>query len=183
MTLTPNSKLERAILSNCFPDALEAVSDGADANGIDFGGRSMLQVAERCGAGIQVVQSLLRWGADANQVIGKANNSLFHIAARRENAGFIYALLTAGVTPTKVNLAGETPLHVAATKGNYYLSTILLEYGTPIKQTDRKGLTAADRARRCGHTVLADFLDGKPLTSSAWQHETDFEQARLATTY
>lgn len=156
--MLPTYRLAKAIRDNCPADANEAIAAGADVNGRDEKGRSMLEMAERSESTSNIIGLLLLNGADASQSIGRFNDSLFHIAARRHNYGFAVTLVAHGHKPTARNDKGETPLHIAASTGQAFLCKFLVEHGVDTSLKDSRGRLACELAFTHHHMELAEWL-------------------------
>lgn len=168
--MLPTFRLAQAIRDNCLTDANEAISAGADVNGRDHEGRTMLELAERSAATGNIIGLLLLQGADASQSIGRFNDSLFHIAARHHNYGFAAILVAFDHKPTRVNDKGETPLHVAASSGQSFLCALLIKHGVDVNLKDHQLRTASERALAGNHSELAQWLSRRESFSQTWSN-------------
>ncbi|KAL6178269.1 hypothetical protein ACLB2K_049788 [Fragaria x ananassa] len=85
-------------------------------------------------------------------------------------------LIGAGVDPNKVDYAGRSPLHVAASKGYEDITRFLIEKGGDVKMSDKFGNTPLLEAIKNGHDQVASLLvqAGASLT---------IEDAEITTTY
>ena len=85
-----------------------------------------------------------------------------HVAARRENAEVLAALLehdgAAHVNTPSAGLGGQTALHVAAASGNEEIVRLLLAAGADRQLADASGCTPSDVAERAGHDACATLL-------------------------
>ena len=68
-------------------------------------------------------------------------------------------LLEHGAQVDPRNVAGRTPLHLAAGGGQAELVALLLEHGADPQAKDRNGWTPARWAAAFGHDALAQRLD------------------------
>ncbi|KAL6181403.1 hypothetical protein ACLB2K_048058 [Fragaria x ananassa] len=67
-------------------------------------------------------------------------------------------LIGAGVDPNKVDYAGRSPLHVAASKGYEDITSFLIEKGGDVKMSDKFGNTPLLEAIKNGHDQVAFLL-------------------------
>ncbi|KAM5570352.1 potassium channel SKOR [Rosa sericea] len=67
-------------------------------------------------------------------------------------------LIGAGVDPNKVDYAGRSPLHVAASKGYEDITRFLIEKGGDVKMSDKFGNTPLLEAIKNGHDQVASLL-------------------------
>lgn len=95
----------------------------------------------------RVVQSLLKAGADINNVGEEGNTILTTDFTTRQNDVFVKW----GADLHKKNVKGETALSVAARKNNYFLVSALLGAGAKVDVPNADGGTALLLAARYGY--------------------------------
>lgn len=100
-----------------------------------------------------------------------------HTACRYGHAGATRILLSAKCDALRVNLNGDSPLHIACAMGRRKLTRILFEVGgtSSLKLKNAQGETARDIALRKKLTEIVDFLNSPPPKSSSAvvAHELD----------
>jgi hypothetical protein len=107
--------LHGAAASGCLPVVDLLLSLGADPQSVDGGGHTPLySVANECGSdGSDVVEALVRAGADVNACGGVKRCTPLHMAARRGNVAIAQALLACGADRHARDSQGVTPLQRA----------------------------------------------------------------------
>jgi ankyrin repeat protein len=107
---------------------------------------------------VEVVRVLLEGGADVLR--GDTDNgTALHYAAREGRLEVCRLLLDGGARVNTVGYKKYSALHWAAWNGQLSVVQLLVERGADVRLNDADGLTAADRARSDGHTLVADWLD------------------------
>jgi truncated hemoglobin YjbI len=129
-----------------------------------FAGKTLLHVASGAGC-LDVVQSLLRLGADPSSLDGGGHTPLYRVANEcGSEAGpeIVRALVHAG---GDVNACGgvtrTTPLHMAARRGFMGIAQALLDCGAAAGVKDIKGATPLQRALNCRREDVARLLAGR----------------------
>jgi hypothetical protein len=126
-----------------------------------FSGRTLLHFASGAGC-LDVVESLLRLGADPNAQDSSGHTPLYRVANEcGSDAGpaIVRALVNAG---GDVNAHGgvmrTTPLHMAARRGFTGIAQALLDCGAVAGAKDIKGATPLQRALNCRKKDVAQLL-------------------------
>ena len=135
---------------------------GTEIEGRDAWGMTALHHASRNGCYL-VVRLLLDKGCEVKSREYGSYTAL-HFAARGRDIETIKLLVARGVevtaklldTLSDKDLRGDTPLHLAAIRGNVDTVRALVECGLPLEEMNSAGRTALDNAIRCGslETVL-----------------------------
>lgn len=86
------------------------------------------------------------------------NESALHLAAERNHAELIPALVAGGLSPADTDEAGFTPLMLAASKGHREALIALVDAGSPLDVGDENGTTALMWAAMGGHTAVVKLL-------------------------
>jgi len=126
----------------------------------------------------QTMQLLLKAGSDP--LAAPVGGCALHVAAeRRDPAALALLLETMPATVNPVDEStGQTPLHVAAKRGNAEHCRLLVAHGASLTQSDHLGRNALDHAK--GNTAVLDAftLGGADLTNAqaahdAWQTDAE----------
>jgi ankyrin repeat protein len=142
----------------------ELVRAGASIDGMDCWGRTALFTAGAVGDP-DVVRLVLSLGGNPNRYETYGGNTLLMQATLTGNLGSVDALLKANASPAWPNQGScQTPLHVAAARGNAAVARRLVESGAPLSDTDSKGKTALDIARQSGNAAVAQLLSSAGAT-------------------
>ena len=118
--------------AGCFDVVALLLRLGTDPNIQDRGGHTPLySVANECasGKGPEIVQMLVRAGADVNACGGITRTTALHMAARRGYVEISRALLDWGAAIEAVDRKGDTPLERAINCRRHGVSQLLLERG------------------------------------------------------
>jgi Ankyrin repeats (3 copies)/Ankyrin repeat len=138
-----------------------------------YGGKTLLHLA----AGAhddELVDDLLRLGADPCVADCLGRTALLSAAdlviapkARTMQSGYgaVSALIGAGADPDQPGGEGrQTPLHVAARRGNVGVAAALLDGGAGINQPDAYGVTPIQRATNCRQRAVITLLLARGAT-------------------
>ena len=112
------------------------------------------------------VKSLLKKGADINQVGLYRDGSALHLAARSGQQEIAQLLIDSGATVDIRDLSDYTPLHNAAWNGNLDIVKLLLNAGADITARNYSGLTPLACAYRNNQIEVIEFIEGKLQSAS-----------------
>jgi ankyrin repeat protein len=133
------------------------VVTGAEVNRINDLGETPLFLAVE-GKHWEVAEWLASSGGNINAT-NKLGQTVLHDWAVEEDSIAIQRVCGMKADPDVQNLIGETPLHIAAAKGNIIAARALLEYcGADINSRDNHGLSPAGLAYREGQDEMVEFL-------------------------
>ncbi|HVM63144.1 MAG TPA: ankyrin repeat domain-containing protein [Verrucomicrobiae bacterium] len=135
-------QIHMAILTNGVAEVQQLLDNGADANGKDDQGRTLLSWAVRLQRK-KIAELLLAKGADPNPSM-KGGLTLLHEIAGVGQTDMIGLLVSNGAPIDCKNELGETPLDLAAGTGAKASVELLLEMGANVN----------DRAASSGRTAL-----------------------------
>jgi hemoglobin len=124
-------------------------------------GRTLLHYAAGAGC-LELVETLLRFGADPDVLDGNGHTPLYRVANECGGASgpeIVRMLVRAGADVNAcAGVTRSTPLHMAARRGFAGIAQTLLECGAAKTARDRKGDTPYDRAMNCRKTAVAEVL-------------------------
>jgi ankyrin repeat protein len=130
---------------------------GADVNRAAWKDKkTLLQLASEEG-NREIVELLLKHGADINQADDEGRTALFKVV----NKGYrdiVKLLLDHGADVNKARIYGETPLHEPAAQGNNDIVELLLKAGADLNKTDLHGETPLHGAARKGKKDTIEIL-------------------------
>ncbi|CAE7856417.1 Ankyrin repeat domain-containing protein 50 [Symbiodinium microadriaticum] len=106
----------------------------------------------------EVVQKLLDWGAEVNQLQLDTEVTALTLAAQRGWLEVASILLENGADMEVRDVTGRTPLSWAAEKGQLHIVEELLERQAHIDLPDRKGMTPLMHASVVGQVLVAQKL-------------------------
>ena len=112
------------------------------------------------------VKSLLKKGADINQIGLYRDGSALHLAARSGQQEIAQLLIDSGATVDIRDLSDYTPLHNAAWNGNLDIVKLLLNAGADITARNYSGLTPLACAYRNNQIEVIEFIEGKLQSAS-----------------
>ena len=126
---------------------------GADPNAEELLGHAPLYRAVNANVpgsenqGQQVVQLLIRFGADIHKPSGPGKSTPLHVTARRGHAFLAEILLNSGATLEVKDSKGETPLRRAVNCRQEGMVLFLLSKGANLHTRDKMGQTPRDAAK------------------------------------
>lgn len=88
---------------------------------------------------------------------GKPTISL-HLAIEREDINQIERHIFWGSDLNKLNINGQTPLHVAAAQGSHIVVKMLAKNGADIDIPDKQGISIIGQAALNGRTQIVEYL-------------------------
>ena len=131
-------------------DVTDCLRTGADVHALSTDGITPLFWAVRYGKDPNVIEVLLRAGADANQsteIEGATATPLLVAAHKRRGVELMAILLGEGADPNlRGGHEGFSALHVAAERGALESITLLLDHGADAVATDDRGRTPLQAA-------------------------------------
>ncbi|KAJ1466115.1 ankyrin repeat-containing domain protein, partial [Baffinella frigidus] len=126
------------------------IVNGADLGLLTPDGRTILCMAAaftHSGRGnLEIVNLLLKGGADVSQVVARGYTILHLVQSRTSIAQTTLALIAAGADIDARSDANNTPLHIAARRGDLDLVELFLQNNASIDAVNDDGLTASELA-------------------------------------
>ncbi|KAL1919924.1 uncharacterized protein VTP21DRAFT_1856 [Calcarisporiella thermophila] len=130
---------------------------------------------------VDIVQFLVKYGADPIISVDEEGHSPLHIAVQKDSAEIVKTLLMATnkLGPNELEkrerIMGWTPLFLGAIEGHMEMVELLLKAGANPNTVDKIGLTPRDHAIYHGHILLAKLL---PLTSMPLEKKSALHNTR-----
>ncbi|CAE7566201.1 ANKRD50 [Symbiodinium natans] len=133
----------------------------------------------------EVVQKLIDWGADVNQLQMETEATALTLAAQRGWLEVASVLLESGADMEVRDVTGRTPLSWAAEKGQLHIAEELLERNAHVDLPDMQGMTPLMHASIVGQVAVAQKLvefnaniravdkEGKTAAAHATIYDTD----------
>ncbi|XP_042873333.1 ankyrin repeat and death domain-containing protein 1A-like [Penaeus japonicus] len=155
------AELHSAVAQGNLSEVRRILSQGVNLNTPSTtegeNGRHVLHTAALLGKAT-ILRELLRAGA-ARDGKDSQGNTVVHYAAFHDDASLLSILHTEGVdVASAINARRETPLHIAASRGNLEVLEWLLQKGVPVNQKDAEGRTAEEVAALKRQCQAADTL-------------------------
>lgn len=131
---------------------------GADLNRRDNAGRLPIHLSVRAHEypALETFEILVKNKADVNSLDLNENN-IIHLIMDYVKPDVLQRLIEKGVDINKVNAQGETPLLIAAAKGNEQNVNVLIENNANINATDRAGNGLIHKAAFIGNIRIIDL--------------------------
>lgn len=165
-----NKKLRRAIIGGDTQSVKTLLDAGANPNGTDMDGDSMLWYAVRNGHR-EAVRLLLDKGAEVTTALDYGS-SLLHKAAEKGSVEITAMLLEKCPALLQVtDDVGNTPLHTAALNGYPELAADLVARGVDPRAKNFNNRTAYSLAQKKNHGDVMELL--RPLTLPAGAQPAD----------
>lgn len=139
---------------------------GGNINSTGEGGQSILQKTILNGSSVELIEALVKLGADLNQPDEMLNTPLF-TGLMCNNFELITRLSKIGVVLHKEGVAG--PIHVAAMRGQLKMLQLLVSLGVPVNCKDEFASPALHHASNWGHVDCIKWLveNGAAITLNA----------------
>ncbi|TPX49632.1 hypothetical protein SeLEV6574_g01368 [Synchytrium endobioticum] len=109
---------------------------------------------------MEVIQYLVKHGADLNDTDGDDGGTPIHKAAWEGNVEAVKYFIHCGCPINGTNSRKETPLNLAACNGKLPVVVYLVEQGADLHVIDAHNRTPCDRARKSGHGQVVEYLAG-----------------------
>ena len=166
--------LHKAVQSKNLSEVKKLIfTHGANVNVKDSEGTEALHSAALGGC-YEIVELLLREGADVNAIQKVGGGTPLHLAALGGNFKVVELLIARGADVNAKNNEGSTPLHYAAEVGhNDTTVEILLKNGATVNVSDSLGLTPLHLA--VGHFGRSEGIVALLLEHGADVHARDRE--------
>ena len=149
--------LHRAAAAHDVQMARLMIAAGADAEGLNAAGKSVLEVAATADAA-GVIQLLAANGVSLRVVDRALLERPLHMAARANAGNAVAVLLAHGADIEIPNPAGDTPLHAAAGADAVAATAVLLAHGANTLAQNRAGRTPLAVAEAQGAAAAAALL-------------------------
>jgi hypothetical protein len=161
----PMPPREKALFQNAYDGKLAEVqalvAKGASVNYADQEQRTALILAASNGHSA-VVEFLYGKGADINAQDHGGMTALMYASRRSFNETATFLLNNGADINVRSSKKGITALMLASGWGNAELVQLLLDKGANAAIRDIFGATAADIARKRGHSAIVDMLSNQP---------------------
>jgi len=146
----------------CTEGRLEVVrflvdNKGVDIDVTDHSGCTPLLIAAQYGQA-DIAAYLIKKKANT-AILDRNKDSAMNWAAYKGQLEIVALLHFLGLDPNNVDSYGQTPVHLAALRGNYaVVEYLVLDCDCPFDGVDNNGKTALDLAVKKGHGKVAGFL-------------------------
>ena len=133
------------------------IDKGVNINCVDKQGCTPLLIAAQYGQA-DVAAYLIKKRADTT-ILDKHNDSAMNWAAYKGQLEIVALLHYLGLAVDNSDAFGQTPLHLAALRGNYpAVEYLVMDCDAPIDGRDNKDKTPLDLAKARGHGQVVKFL-------------------------
>ncbi|NGX59980.1 MAG: hypothetical protein KR126chlam3_01140, partial [Chlamydiae bacterium] len=132
------------------------LSQGADVNALNEGGKALLHIAAEEGDEA-AVEDLVAKGAEVNART-KDGKTALHIAAQEGHAEIVEYLPSHGADVDARDSSDWTPLHLASCHGDPSCTELLLSKGADVNARTKKGKTPLEFAMYNGHNQVVNIL-------------------------
>ncbi|MBM4092954.1 MAG: hypothetical protein FJ276_26625, partial [Planctomycetes bacterium] len=152
--------LHKAAEKNQAATARELIAAGADVDAYD-GDRTPLHCAVIFGS-VDVTMVLIDNGAKVEAGdLHRLQTPLHFCADRQGHPDIADVLLSHGANIDVLDGNGNTPLYMAAAKGNLPMTEFFLARGANVNSRNHRGETPLDGANSYGHRKVVSFLQSK----------------------
>ena len=151
-----NNGLLREVLNNNYDAIQKLVSEGANPNAKDMGGRTLLHIAISRNDKY-MVKNLIDAGADPNGIDENKSPPL-HLAISRDRKDIVELLMNEGANIHLQDQDGYSSLHLAAEEGNDFVVQALINLGADVNLTNKDGKTALMIAEENKHRNVIMLL-------------------------
>ena len=149
------------------------IDKGVNINCVDRQGCTPLLIAAQYGQA-DVAAYLIKKRADTT-ILDKHNDSAMNWAAYKGQLEIVALLHYLGLAVDNTDAYGQTPLHLAALRGNYpAVEYLVMDCDAPIAVTDKNGKTPLDLARARSHGQVVKFLVMQQDKAAGWLSEGFF---------
>ena len=149
--------LQAAIKGGHHGIAQFLVGHGANVDQKDYRNQTLLFCASASRV-LDIIQSLLKLGADVNCRNGPYYVTPLHVAVRNRYSDAAQLLLDWGADMNAGDISGDTPLHMAASFGDSDVTQLLLTYGGDVNPRNWAGSTPLHQASTRGHDDVVQTL-------------------------
>ncbi len=145
--------------NNDFLSVKKYIKDGADVNGTNENGESVLACAIRSRCDMDLLMLLIESGADIYD-FDEEGVSIFDMAITYDNLELVDYIISQGIDVNKTRRrSGFTSLMAASCYGRVEIAKVLLDNGANKDATDIKGFNATDFARKMNKKSILELLD------------------------
>lgn len=123
---------------------------------IDYGAVTNIFITTLQG-NVEALESYLQIGGNPNANIGKYRQSLLELSIKANSLAMVQCLLDKGANVNKTNAYSWTPLHIAASQGQYAIAKLLIDKGAKVNTVCNKR-TALSLAVKSENQDLVELL-------------------------
>lgn len=157
-----NAKLVSAIYRGNQTKVQKLLKKGADVNRLDENGTSPLMLAVLAEHfSMEIVESLVAHGADANMKEPRDKWTVLHVAARDGRTALVKFLLEKNAEVDAVDRWGDTPLWRAVMKfrGDDSVIRLLLSYGADKNLENKSGVSPLSLSQTIAYPGIRETLE------------------------